>query len=58
MNSLRKIIESAWDDRTLLKEEITINTIREVVDLLDKGKLRVAEPEGDVWVDESEDVEQ
>ena len=49
MNDIRKIIESAWDNRELLKEEITINTIRKVVDLLDKGQLRVAEPIENGW---------
>jgi 2,3,4,5-tetrahydropyridine-2-carboxylate N-succinyltransferase len=31
-----------------LQEEIT-TTIREVIELLDAGKLRVAEPKGDGW---------
>ena len=49
MKEIRKIIESAWDNRALLKEEKTINTIRKVVDLLDKGELRVAEPLEGGW---------
>ena len=49
MKDIREIIESAWDNRALLKEEKTINTIRKVVDLLDKGALRVAEPTTDGW---------
>jgi len=49
MKEIRKIIESAWENRDLLKEEKTINTIRKVVDLLDKGELRVAEPIEDGW---------
>jgi len=49
MEDIRKIIESAWENRDLLKEENTINTIRKVVDLLDKGELRVAEPTTDGW---------
>lgn len=49
MKEIRKIIESAWDNRDLLKEEKTISTIRNVVDLLDKGTLRVAEPIGGGW---------
>ncbi|WP_158838616.1 2,3,4,5-tetrahydropyridine-2,6-dicarboxylate N-succinyltransferase [Polaribacter sp. L3A8] len=49
MKEIRKIIEAAWDNRELLKEENTINTIRKVVDLLDKGELRVAEPTTDGW---------
>jgi len=49
MNSLQRIIEDAWNDRSLLQEEKTINAIREVIDLLDQGTLRVAEPKGDDW---------
>jgi len=49
MKEIREIIESAWDNRAFLKEEETINTIRKVVDLLDKGKLRVAEPIEGGW---------
>ncbi|KGL63087.1 2,3,4,5-tetrahydropyridine-2,6-dicarboxylate N-succinyltransferase [Polaribacter sp. Hel1_85] len=49
MEDIRKIIESAWDNRDLLKEQNTINTIRKVVDLLDDGKLRVAEPVDGGW---------
>jgi 2,3,4,5-tetrahydropyridine-2-carboxylate N-succinyltransferase len=49
MKEIREIIESAWNNRALLKEQNTINTIRKVVDLLDKGALRVAEPTTDGW---------
>jgi 2,3,4,5-tetrahydropyridine-2-carboxylate N-succinyltransferase len=49
MEEIRKIIESAWENRELLKEKNTIDTIRKVVDLLDKGTLRVAEPISDGW---------
>ena len=38
------IIESAWENRDLLSDEKTQSVIREVIDLLDKGKIRVAEP--------------
>lgn len=46
---MQQIIESAWDNRELLKEKQTQDTIREVIEQLDKGKLRVAEPSGDGW---------
>ena len=46
---MQSIIEAAWDNRELLKEEKTQNTIREVIEMLDKGKLRVAEPKGTEW---------
>ncbi|MFY0629387.1 MAG: 2,3,4,5-tetrahydropyridine-2,6-dicarboxylate N-succinyltransferase [Flavobacteriaceae bacterium] len=49
MNSLQEIIENAWEDRALLQEEKTTNAIRQVIDLLDEGTLRVAEPKGDDW---------
>jgi len=49
MKAIREIIENAWENRELLKEEATQNTIREVIDLLDGGSLRVAEPTADGW---------
>ncbi len=44
MSSVQEIIAEAWDNRSLLQEEKTQNAIREVIDLLDQGELRVAEP--------------
>ncbi len=49
MTELQKIIENAWDNRALLSDDTTINAIRKVVDLLDVGELRVAEPTDDGW---------
>ncbi|NBW27143.1 MAG: 2,3,4,5-tetrahydropyridine-2,6-dicarboxylate N-succinyltransferase [Flavobacteriaceae bacterium] len=49
MNNLQTIIEQAWNNRELLKEEATLDAIRKVVDLLDSGNLRVAEPIGEKW---------
>ena len=46
----REIIEQAWDNRELLKNENTQDTIKAIVDLVDKGELRVAEPSGDTWI--------
>jgi 2,3,4,5-tetrahydropyridine-2-carboxylate N-succinyltransferase len=48
-DELRAIIEEAWSDRTLLSSENTVSAVREVVKLLDQGKLRVAEPRGNDW---------
>jgi 2,3,4,5-tetrahydropyridine-2-carboxylate N-succinyltransferase len=45
--SMQTIIEAAWQNRELLKESSTQSTINEVIELLDKGKLRVAEPLAD-----------
>jgi len=49
MKLLQEIIEQAWEDRSLLKEERTVKAIREVVNLLDVGSLRVAEPNKTDW---------
>lgn len=49
MSALQTIIEQAWENRALLQEETATNAIREVIELLDSGKLRVAEPKGDGW---------
>jgi 2,3,4,5-tetrahydropyridine-2-carboxylate N-succinyltransferase len=49
MEALRSKIEKAWDNRELLKTEETQETIRAVIELLDKGTLRVAEPDGENW---------
>ena len=49
MNELQPIIEKAWENRALLQKETTISAIRNVIDLLDNGKLRVAEPTTDGW---------
>ncbi|MEH6680947.1 MAG: 2,3,4,5-tetrahydropyridine-2,6-dicarboxylate N-succinyltransferase [Sediminicola sp.] len=49
MTELRNIIENAWDNRELLKEDATQNTIRKIIDLLDNGQLRCAEPTKDGW---------
>lgn len=49
MDTLKLKIEGAWENRALLKSVESQQAIREVIDLLDKGKLRVAEPDGDNW---------
>ena len=47
MTQLQNLIEKAWDNRSLLQDEETQSAIKQVVELLDKGELRVAEPLGD-----------
>ena len=49
MENLRQIIEKAWDNRELLQEEATQTAIREVIELIDNGQLRCAEPVADGW---------
>lgn len=50
MQAIKEIIEKAWDDRSLLTEEATLNAIETVVASLDKGTLRVAEPTEGGWI--------
>jgi len=48
---MQSIIESAWENRDLLKESTTIKAIETVIEQLDKGLLRVAEPTSDgSWI--------
>lgn len=41
------IIEAAWDNRELLKDKPTIQAIEYVIEELDKGRIRVANPNTD-----------
>lgn len=48
--NLKTAVEAFWNDRELLRSEDAKQTIREVIELLDKGVLRTAEPVGeDGW---------
>lgn len=49
MKELQQQIEAAWENRDLLKDKATKNAIRQVIEHLDKGTLRVAEPKGNDW---------
>ena len=46
---MQNIIESAWDDRTLLDKSETQEAIRQVIKQLDSGKIRVASPLDNGW---------
>lgn len=47
MEDIKSAIEAAWDDRELLKNPSTREAIHELINLLDQGAVRVAEPLGD-----------
>jgi 2,3,4,5-tetrahydropyridine-2-carboxylate N-succinyltransferase len=49
MQNLIDTIERAWDERSLLKEKETIEAIEHVIEELDKGRLRTAEPVEGGW---------
>ncbi|WP_303849124.1 2,3,4,5-tetrahydropyridine-2,6-dicarboxylate N-succinyltransferase [Apibacter mensalis] len=56
MKDLQQTIEKVWNDRALLSDKEYQKAIREVIELLDSGKLRVAQPledgkwQGNEWV--------
>lgn len=45
--TLKDTIESAWNDRSLLEQEEVQSAIKSVIEDLDKGRIRVAEPIGE-----------
>lgn len=49
MTELQNTIEKAWENRELLNEEGTQMAIREVIDLIDRGELRCAQPTNKGW---------
>jgi 2,3,4,5-tetrahydropyridine-2-carboxylate N-succinyltransferase len=48
--SLQNLILKAWSNRDLLKDATYSDAVRAVIEDVDKGRLRVASPEGDKWV--------
>jgi 2,3,4,5-tetrahydropyridine-2,6-dicarboxylate N-succinyltransferase len=46
---IREIIEQAWEKRDLLNEKQVQEAIREVIEQLDKGIIRIAQPVGNEW---------
>jgi 2,3,4,5-tetrahydropyridine-2-carboxylate N-succinyltransferase len=49
MKEWKSIIEAAWANRALLKEDATQQCIRTIIKEIDKGHLRTAEPTTDGW---------
>jgi len=50
MIQLRQLVESAWENRELLKETRTREAIFEIIDQLDNGSLRVASFDSGQWI--------
>ena len=50
MENLKNIIESAWNERSLLEDSKVHEAIKEVIELLDKGKARIAEKIEGEWI--------
>jgi 2,3,4,5-tetrahydropyridine-2-carboxylate N-succinyltransferase len=49
IEAAERSIEAAWNDRSLLKELATVQTIEAVIEAIDNGELRTAEPSDDGW---------
>lgn len=47
--ALKSVIEAAWEDRKLLEEADTVKAIEAVIEKIDKGELRTAEPTENAW---------
>lgn len=47
---MKKIIESAWENKKLLENDETKLAVKSVIESLDKGEIRVAEPTNNGWV--------
>lgn len=46
---MQELIERAWENRSLLEDKDTQIAIKTIIDELDRGHVRVAEPDGDGW---------
>lgn len=46
---LKNLIEEAWEDRSQVKNKAVSVAIKTVIEELDNGKRRIAEPDGDGW---------
>ena len=49
MNEWKSIIENAWKNRELLKESKTLDCINAIIEEIDKGRLRTAQPIENGW---------
>lgn len=50
--SIKELIESAWTDRAMLQQKEVLQAVASVIDQLDNGSIRVAEPpitDGEKW---------
>jgi len=46
---MQSTIEQAWKNREMLKDSSVQKTIRDVIEEIDKGRIRIAEPSLDGW---------
>ena len=46
---MEKAVTAAWEDRSLLKDGETVKAIETLIEEVDKGRLRAAEPTSAGW---------
>ncbi len=46
---MQEMIEKAWENREMLSDSNVQKSIREVIEEIDKGRIRVAEPSAEGW---------
>lgn len=49
MDKYKELIELAWEERQNVNQQETKKAIEDVLDLLDRGQIRVAEPDEEGW---------
>ncbi|MGL1888039.1 MAG: 2,3,4,5-tetrahydropyridine-2,6-dicarboxylate N-succinyltransferase [Reichenbachiella sp.] len=49
MEDIKKLIEDTWEDRSKLSQPEVVQAIEYVIEELDKGRLRTAEPTSEGW---------
>jgi len=49
-NSARRLIEAVWDQPELRSDAATREAVESILDALDRGILRCAEPDGEDWI--------
>lgn len=46
---MKELIEAAWQDRSLLEDQKYVDAVRQVIEEVDKGRLRTAAPSESGW---------
>ena len=46
---MQELIEQAWNNRELLQQKNYTDAIEHIIEELDKGRMRIAEPKADAW---------
>ena len=49
MSDLKQLIEQAWEDRSMLEDTKVVEAIESIIEDIDKGRLRCAEPTENGW---------